>query len=142
MTSPSKRFVTSFALCLALARCAPATAVLPIAASLPASAPAPVFDFEEIPPGACVPPFVDGLYVSWPSARNLVIAHRQRERDHKLAMIEIEEKAALAESRAASAEKVAAAADSWLSRYGLLVGFGAGVLSTMGVAAAAWALSR
>lgn len=134
------RLLLSCALCLA-ASCSPAIAALPpVAASLPSSA--PVFDFEEIPAGACVQEFSDGLFLSWPSARNLVIADRKRDIDHQLALLDRDEKIALSTGRAEHAEAALADAQSWLSRWGFPLGLGLGLLGGIGSAVAGWALSR
>lgn len=116
-----------------LASCAPVVAVqaptsAPVIAQ-PSSAPV-AFDAEEIPPGVCAPPFHDGLFLSWDSARALVLAARKREHEHALARLSTEEQAALAESRARVAEEKAAAHDSWWERYKFWIGLGAGAVLT------------
>ena len=99
-------------------------------------------DFAPIPQGACSPPFDDGIFVSYKAANDLVVAQRKRDKEHRLELLDVEERAALAESRARSAEQKAADSDSWLSRYGLFVGFGGGVATTIAAVIAAWAMTK
>lgn len=99
-------------------------------------------DFAPIPPGACQEPFSDGIFVSYKAANDLVVANRRRDKEHKLALLDVEERAALAESRATVAERKAAESESWLSRYGLLVGFGGGVAATIAAVLGAMAMLK
>lgn len=103
------------------------------AASQPASAPTlSELDFTPIPPGACDPPFNAGIFVSLDGANALVYAQRRMVHEHRLQLLERDEKIALAESRASGAEKQVAEADSWWGRYKFWIGLGAGALLTGG----------
>lgn len=103
------------------------------AASQPASAPAlSELDFTPIPNGYCRAPFVDGIFVTAVGANALVYAQRQREHGHKMQVLDLEERAALAESRARSAEHTVGELDSWWTRYSFWIGLGAGAVLTGG----------
>lgn len=121
-----------------LASCAalgPKIEILPPtdAASQPASAPAlSALDFAPIPEGYCRPPFVDGIFVTLDGANALVYAQRKRDHEHKLQVLDLQERAALAESAQRSAEQKAASVDSWWERYKFWLGLGAGALLTSG----------
>lgn len=124
-------------LCAAwLASCAPLGPKIEILpptdapASQPASAQFSELDFTPIPAGSVVP--TDGIFVTLDGANALVYANRRRDHEHKLQLLDLEERAALAESRAKGAERRAAETDTWWTRNGLLIGFGGGVLLTAG----------
>lgn len=102
------------------------------AASQPSSQPLSALDFTPIPDGYCRAPFVDGIFVTAVGANALVYAQRRRDHEHKLQVLDLEERAAIAESDARSARQKIAAADSWLERYKFWIGFGAGALLTGG----------
>lgn len=89
-------------------------------------------DFVEIPPGACVPPFEAGVFVSFDSANALVYANRKREHEHKLKLLDLEERAVIAEGKEREAQRQVAALDSWWERYKFWIGLGAGAVLTGG----------
>lgn len=132
------RSLTLLTLCaLWLSSCAavgPQVEILPPndAASQPSSQPLSELDFTPIPDGYCRPPFVDGIFVTADGASALVYAQRKREHEHKMLVLDLEEKAALAESRAKSAEHTVGELDSWWSRYSFWIGLGAGAVLTGG----------
>ncbi len=102
------------------------------AASQPSSQPLSELDFTPIPDGYCRPPFCDGLFVTINGANSLVWAQRKREHEYKMHVLDLEERAALAESRARSAEHTVGELDSWWTRYSFWIGLGAGALLTGG----------
>lgn len=124
------------ALCLSnsCASVGPQIEILPPndAASQPSSLPLSGLDFTPIPDGYCRPPFVDGIFVTADGASALVYAQRKREHEHKMHELDLEEKAALAESRARSAEHTVGELDSWWTRYSFWIGLGAGAVLTGG----------
>lgn len=131
------RFLTLPLLCavwLTSSGCAalgPKVEILPPtdASSQPASAPVlSELDFTPIPKGYCAP--IDGIFVTLDGANALVYAHRKHDHEHRLTVLDLEEKVALAESRADSAEKKAAELDSWWERSKFWIGLGAGALLT------------
>ena len=85
-------------------------------------------DFAPIPAGYCAK--TDGIFVTLDGANALVYAQRKRDHAHRAEVLDLEERVALAESRADGAEKRAAELDSWWERYKFYVGLGAGVLFT------------
>lgn len=99
------------------------------AASQPASEPTlSELDFAPIPAGYCAK--TDGIFVTLDGANALVYAQRKRDHAHRAEVLDLEERVALAESRADGAEKRAAEANSWWERHKFWVGLGAGVLFT------------
>lgn len=99
------------------------------AASQPASEPVlSEMDFTPIPKGYCAP--IDGIFVTLDGANALVYAQRKRDHEHKRQLLDLEERVALAESRADGAEKRAAELDSWWERSKFWIGLGAGALVT------------
>lgn len=99
------------------------------AASQPASEPTlSELDFTPIPAGYCAK--TDGIFVTLDGANALVYAQRKRDHAHRAEVLDLEERVALAESRAEGAEKKAAELESWWERYKFYVGLGAGVLFT------------
>lgn len=132
------RLPTLLLLCaLWLSSCAalgPTVEILPPndAASQPASQPLGELDFAPIPQGMCAPPFIDGLFVSLQGANALVQAQRRREHEYKLKLLDLEERAAIAESDARRAMQQVAASDSWLERYKFWIGLGVGAVLTGG----------
>lgn len=99
------------------------------AASQPSSEPTlSELDFTPIPVGYCAA--TDGVFVTLKGASALVNAQRKRDHEHRVQLLDLEEKVALAESRADGAEKKAAELDSWWERYKFYIGLGAGVLFT------------
>lgn len=101
-------------------------------ASQPSSAPLAELDFTPIPDGACLPPFSEGIFVSYTGANALVYAQRKREHEHKLKVLDLEERAAIAEGKEREAERQVAAMDSWWERYKFWIGLGSGAVLTGG----------
>lgn len=137
-SSAKKRLSTLCA--ISLASCASAQPV--VVAARPSSMPAPVFDFVEVTPGDCSPPLSEGVFMTWDSARALVSASKKRELNHELVRLSLEERAALAESRARQSEDALSRAQSWLSQWGFPVGLGIGLVAAVGSAIAGWSLAK
>jgi hypothetical protein len=110
--------------------CAPRVIdVAPRAATLPST------ELFEIPAGRCTPE-LDGVYLSWPAARQLLrnTASANVGCAKALALVEAERDVEVAKALAADKR---AAQNDWLARWGLPIGVVVGVLAGAG---ATWAI--
>ena len=105
----------AFAILVAVSNGCAASRVSPVVAA--ASVPA---DFSEIPTDRCSPA-LDGLYVSYDGANDLIRAFRRQEADCQVKVIDAEARADIANARC----KECASAKRW-SIFAPIIGFGAG----------------
>lgn len=87
-------------------------------------------EFFEPAPGQCTPA-IEGVCLGWPGVDLMLEEQRRRERDWKIALIDADERAQLAEAQAQASER-RASSNAWWATWGWPIVLGSLVAGGVG----------